>query len=194
MKIAVFYSGFIRTWDHCRKNQEDNFYTPETDAFFYTYEKPHEGVNNFTEISAIYYPDFIDLYKENMNPITNGVHNALCQWHNLFLSFCLLPTGYDIYIKSRCDIKLSGKIDFSQYEINDTNIYIPDGNDHFGGVNDQFAFGSYEVMKKYCSVYLEHGNLFAKGLTFHTELFVYENLKAKGVNIIRLPITSEIIR
>jgi hypothetical protein len=99
-----------------------------------------------------------------------------------------------VYVKSRTDIILGGGINFNDYDINDENIFIPWGNDHCGGVNDQFAFGSHKVMKKYFSVYLEHGNLFREGKTFHTEFYVTENLKKQGVVINRLNITNTIVR
>jgi hypothetical protein len=194
MKIAVLYSGHLRSWNRVKSNQENSFYTPKTDTFFYTYDEPENTkYKSFVRIPGTYYDQPLSIYDANKNPIT-CTDNTLQAWHNLFVGFCLVPKTYDVYVKSRCDIELSGKIDFTKYDINDTNIYIPSGNDHFGGKNDQFAFGSYSVMKKYYSIYLEHQNLFRKGLVFHTELYVTENLKAKGVNIIRLDITNLIIR
>jgi hypothetical protein len=49
-------------------------------------------------------------------------------------------------------------------------------------------------MKAYYSVYLNHGKMFEDGLIFHTEEYVTENMKRCGLNIIRLPITNQIIR
>ncbi len=195
MRVAVFYSGALRTLKECWQNQNDTFSAYDAQLYFYTYDKPH-GVSyrQFIQIPKVFYPDFIDLYKENMNPISNGVHNTLNQWHNQLTSFCLVPSNYDIYVKSRCDVKIEGKIKFEEYKMNDTDIYIPVGNDHFGGVNDQFAFGSYEVMKKYCSVYLNHAKIFARGVCFHTELYVKENLQDLGVNIVRIQPSTHIVR
>ncbi len=194
MRVAVLYSGHLRSWDKVKENQKDSFYTDDTDLFFYTYKTPKgTPFKQFVKIPGTYYDQVVQAYDSNKNPVT-CTDNTLQAWHNLFVGFCLAPNDYDVYVKSRCDIELSGKIDFSQYDINDTNIYIPSGNDHCGGVNDQFAFGSYSVMKKYYSIYLEHQNLFNSGLTFHTEYYVTENLKKQGVNIVRLPITNIIIR
>jgi hypothetical protein len=193
MNVAVLYSGHLRTWNACRQNQIDNFYTPTTETYFYTYDEPETPYKQFNKIQGTYYTEPLDWYNSNKNPVT-CTDNTLQAWHNLFIGFCLVPHNYDVYVKSRTDIVLSGKINFEDYNIDDTNIYIPYGNDHCGGVNDQFAFGSYKVMKKYYSVYLEHGNLFREGKTFHTEFYVTENLKKQGVVINRLNITNTILR
>lgn len=193
MNVAVLYSGHLRTWNACRQNQVDSFYTDNTESYFYTYDEPNTPYRQFVKIPCTYYDKKLDIYDSNKNPITQA-DTSLQQWHVNFVGSCLVPNNYDIYVKSRADIVLSGSINFNDYEIDDKNIYIPWGNDHCGGVNDQFAFGSYEVMKKYFSVYLEHGNLFARGFVFHTEHYVTENLRDKGVNIVRLPQTSYIVR
>lgn len=195
MKIAVLYSGFIRSWNQCRHNQEQNLYTPETDSYFYTYTKPENTpYKQFIQIPEIYYPHLPNHpYVATKNPYSS-VDGSLNNWHNQFVGFCMMQKEYDIYIKSRCDIILSGKINFEHYLIDDKNIYIPYGHDHWNGVNDQLAFGSYNVMKKYFSVYVEHQWIFDSGLQFHPENYVRENLERLGVTINRLNITNDIIR
>jgi hypothetical protein len=194
MKIAVLYSGHLRTWERCKLNHEKNYITKDCDLYFYTYDKPGDtNYKQFIQIPGTYYDKVEHRYDANKNPIT-CTDATLQIWHNLFVGFCLVPKDYDVYVKSRCDIELSGKVDFSKYDIKANNVYIPYGNDHCGGINDQFAFGNYEVMKKYYSIYLEHQNLFQAGLTFHTEYYVTENLKKQGVNIVRLDITDSIVR
>lgn len=194
MKIAVLYSGHIRTWDKCQENQKHSFFTDNTDLFFYTYTKPENtDYKQFIQIPGTYYDKPLNWYDSNKNPIT-CTDNTLQSWHNLFIGFCLVPMDYDVYVKSRCDIVLNKKIDFEKFDYSGNNIYIPVGNDHCGGINDQFAFGSYKVMKDYYSIYLEHQNLFKDGLTFHTEFYVTENLKRKNINIVRLGVTNLIIR
>jgi hypothetical protein len=142
----------------------------------------------------MYYPYLPDHpYVANKNPYSS-VDSTLNQWCSIFVGSRLVPNTYDYYIKSRPDIQLSGTIDFSEFDFNDTDIYIPSGNDHWDGKNDQFLFGSYSVMKKYFSIYIEHRNIFDSGVRFHPEGFVTENLKRQGVNIVRLNITNTIVR
>lgn len=194
MRIAVLYAGHIRTWEQCRENQKRNLWTPETDLFFYTYTRPENTeFKQFIQVPGTYYDKVVHTYDSNKNPVT-CTDNTLQSWHNLFVGFCLVPQGYDIYVKSRCDIELSAKINFNEYQITANDIYIPKEGDFCGGVNDRFAFGSYEVMKAYYSVYLNHGDLFRAGLTFHTEFYVTENLKRQGINIHRLNLVDTIIR
>jgi hypothetical protein len=44
------------------------------------------------------------------------------------------------------------------------------------------------------AIVANHGKMFEDGLIFHTEEYVTENMKRCGLNIIRLPITNQIIR
>jgi hypothetical protein len=193
MRKAILYSGFLRSWNACKQNQLDCI--GEGDKYFYTYELP-DAVDyvQAIQIPEIYYAPIAEhLYMSNKNPFSS-IDSPLNSWHNQYVNFCLVPQGYDVYIKSRCDIQLSGTINFNEFDINNTNIYILSGNDHYNGVNDQFAFGSYEIMKKYFSVYVNHRAVFDTGEMFHPEGYVTKNLQMLGVNIIRLNITNTILR
>ena len=205
MKIAVLYSGQIRTWNQCKANQELNLFTPKTDLFFYTYTEPnpisnesicHTQIGNykqFVKIPGDYFGRDIDQHYPNRNPVSTPL-GVIQPWLNSFIGFCIVPQDYDIYVRSRCDIELSGKINFEDYEINDSEIYIPSGNDYWGGVNDQFAFGNYHVMKTYFSIFIEFEKIYRDGVIFHPEGYVTENLKRHGIHINRLSITNTIVR
>jgi hypothetical protein len=194
MKIAILYSGALRTWNEVRENHENNLFTPDCDLFFYTDEEPENTkYKQYIQIPERYYDVPDGRYDSNKNPITNTA-NTLGMWHNMFIGWCLVPKGYDVYVKARCDSKLNKKIDFLYYDYSGNNIYIPVEGDFCGGVNDRFAFGNYDVMKKYFSIYIEHQNLFQQGLVFHTEYYLTENMKRKMLNIIRIPVTDSIIR
>jgi hypothetical protein len=196
MRIAVLYSGHIRTWDKCKQNQIDSFYNGNTHCFFYTYTEPQNTkYSQFIKIQGTNYQDKAPLYKTNQNDGIVGVEPVLWNWHNSFVGFCLAPTDCDVYVKSRCDITLSGKIDFTQFDLSGNNIYIPEGNDFMPtGVNDQFAFGNYNVMKAYYGVYLSHYEIFMRGIQFHPETYINENLSMRGVNIVRIGVTNTIVR
>jgi hypothetical protein len=196
MRMAVLYSGHLRTWGVCQPNQQDSFYTEDTDAYFYTYDEPQNTkYKQFIQIKGTYYAKNIEEYEINKHYSTISAKNILWAWHNQFIGFCLVPMDYDVYIKSRCDITLSGKIDFNKYEINNKNIYIPGGQDYLpGAINDQFAFGSYDVMKKYFGLYLNHMDLYRAGFVFHPETYVLQNLIRQGIDIIRMDITNDTIR
>lgn len=164
--------------------------------FFYTYTEPlNTKYKRFIEISGTFYGGNSSLYDGFKVTGTTDAYKVLWAWHNQFINFCLTPLGYDVYVKSRCDITLSDKVAFERYYYDDGTVYIPEGNDFApGAVNDQFAFGNYESMKKYFSVYLNHERLFDSGVQFHPETYLAENMRRLGVNIVRIPITNTIVR
>jgi len=188
MKVAVIYSGHLRSWKLCRQNHEECI---GGDRFFFTYTDPGEG--RWVEAPQDYYHyDLSHPYYGNRRPESDPV-NGLNQWHNLFLAFALVPNHYDIVCRTRPDITISHRVDWEAYEYRDDCLYIPSENDYCG-VNDQMAFGNYEAMKKYTSVYLNHGELFGKGYQYNPEIFIQANLKELGVEIKRISHTVEIKR
>jgi uridine kinase len=84
--------------------------------------------------------------------------NIFYQWYKLYECFRFIRTDtYDYIVRLRPDIKflLSTKAfaELFQTFIPD-KLYIPLGNDRKGkGINDQFAIGSYEIIKKYADFY-----------------------------------------
>ncbi len=194
MRIALIYTGHIRTWDKCRGNQYLNIITDECDLYWHTYERPPaDDTDEYFPIPGEFHQYDGHPYDNNRRPETS-VANTLNQWHNNFIGFCMVPKIYDVYVRLRPDITFSDKIDFSQYDCSGNTIYIPHGHNYWDGVNDQVAFGNYEVMKKYYSVYLNHSDIYKHGKIFHTEGYVTENLQRYGVDIVRIPIDNYVIR
>jgi hypothetical protein len=195
VRVAIIYTGHLRTWEKCRKNHDVNLWTDDADLFFHTYDEPFIDLGapgQWTPIPCEYHYIIDHPYNARRRPEIS-IGNTLNQWHNNFIGFCIAPKGYDVYVRCRPDIIFSGHIDLNQ-DLSGNKIYIPTGQDYYTGINDQFAFGNYETMKAYYSVYLNHGKMFEDGLIFHTEEYVTENMKRCGLNIIRLPITNQIIR
>ena len=185
------YCGALRSWARCRQNHIENLWT-DGHAFFHTYENPNEPNSTFIQIPGEFYAMDGVSHKFNQRKRPEAcVAQSLNQWHNMFVGFSLAPKGYDVYVKTRPDLMFNGKINFN---VNlDNQIYIPEAND-FGGINDRFAFGNYETMKKYYSVYINHEELWNEGVEFHTETMQLANLKKQGVNINRIPVTESILR
>jgi hypothetical protein len=194
MRVAIIYTGHLRTWEKCRDNHKSCLWTEETVKYFHTYDLP-DGIemwDAWMPIPCEYHYIIDHPYNARRRPEIS-IGNTLNQWHNNFIGFCIAPKGYDVYVRCRPDIIFSGHIDLKQ-DLSGNKIYIPSGQDYYTGYNDQFAFGNYETMKAYYSVYLNHGKMFEDGLIFHTEEYVTENMKRCGLNIIRLPITNQILR
>lgn len=81
-------------------------------------------------------------------------------------------------------MKFNGRLDFSQYNCSENNIYIPQGMD-YTGINDQFAFGNHKVMKAYYSVLMNQGHLWSEGTRFSSEGMQLANLNSQDINIVR---------
>lgn len=193
MRVALIYTGHLRTWEKCKPDHFQKIITPESDLYFYTYEDPMMG--RFVKIPGEYWSLEIGShpYDKNRRPETS-VANTFNQWHNNFIGFNLVPKVYDVYVRIRADITFSERVDFTKYDYSGLKVYIPHGHNYWGGVNDQVAFGNYEAMKKYYSVYLNHGEIFKAGVEFHTERYVTENLRREGVEVVRIPIDNFVVR
>lgn len=196
MRIALIYTGHLRTWRQCAANHRDCVNSSDADFFWHVYDDmPDVDKKHYTRIPGEYWAldGHSHPYDQNRRPETS-VANTLNQWHNNFIGFCLVPKVYDVYVRIRPDITFSGKINFHSYDYSGNKIYIPHGHNYYGAVNDQIAWGNYEVMKAYYSIYLNHHKIFADGIRFHTETYVTENLKRHNIEIIRVPIDNYVIR
>ncbi len=163
-----------------------NIYSEDCDLFFYTYEKP-EGVTykQWIQIPRPLYADPFKEHKYNSRKANeNTIYNCLNQFANNFVGFRTLPLGYDIYVRIRPDIKFNGHLNFTEFDTQGNNIFIPEGH-NFGGINDQFAFGNYEVMEKYYSLFMNCHQLWEDGCLFHSETLQLTNLQREGINIVR---------
>ena len=202
-QIALIYTGNLRTFmAECRTNHGEYIYTKDCSFYWYTYEEPeiktvltHPNLEkysidgfrwHFVKVPESFYPDPFKEHKyATRMRKENTVYQTLAQWHTNFVGFCLVPRGYDVYVRIRPDIKFNGRVNFDDFDCTGNNIYIPDGND-YGGVNDQFAFGSYEVMKVYYSVYVNCHQLWEDGVEWHSEGMQLSNLQRHGINIVRI--------
>jgi len=195
MTAALCYSGFLRTWERCAPNHKEFIYDQnnEVHKYFYTYEFPGE-VNVFGRGEMVryvqcphpFYDDPFAPHEFDKNKAgETKVHQVYNMMHNRLVGFSLIPKGYDFYVNIRTDMVFNGPLDFSKYEAKPNTIYIPKGMD-YRGINDQFAFGDYDTMRKYFSVYLNAWPLHLDGHLFNSEVFHLANLNKYGIEIVRL--------
>lgn len=184
MNVCLIYSGHLRTFDRCRGNHEANLQPAPAYIVHYNETTPFEDE-----------PYTADIWGYNANKAgETEAWNTINMWRNMWKAFLRAPKGHDVYVRIRYDIVLEGLIDFTRHDYPPDKVYIPVGNDYRGGVNDQFAFGSYEAMEKYYSVYLDHPAHFAAGKMFHSESYLKHTLDMRGVRIERLPFLNLIVR
>ena len=193
--IAIIYSGFLRTWEQVRQNHLDNLWRQGCFLHFHTDKKPVDNRKGKTLVPMCYHPlaeqltSFPAALRTNQRPETS-IGNTLNQWRNRKNAFKHAGIGCHVYVIARTDIEFSGPINLN---IIPGKVYIPSGCD-YGGVNDQFAFGDYDSMQVYCSLYDHYSKYFNEGLTFHPESYLHHHLVANGIEIIRIPQTNNIVR
>ena len=208
MRISVLIYGRLNKCIEHYENFIWAFGKEHTIDFFLSSDNSNEQLLN----------DFIQLYKPirytndpihyncdlanypGKQPETN-IHNMTCHFINKWRVFTLLEDyiyteniQYDCVISLRVDLVFSTICNFENLEEN--TIYIPSGFDYIDrGINDQFAYGTFEVMKKYNLIYLNMIPLLESGLSIpHPESLTYANIHYYNINIKRINITHSIER
>ena len=159
-RIEKFKDNYDRILDVIGKNNTvDIFYSsdyepPQKIAEFIELYKPVKIVNERIIHANIIskYPNLFD-YQNN-----NRFYSFECQYINKMRVFMLLDEylketniTYDLVICTRMDLEFCSVIPTIIPKEN--TIYIPLESDFEGGINDQFALGTVEVMRKYCNLY-----------------------------------------
>lgn len=185
MTVCMIYSGWLRTWEQCKGNHAEVLRPAPAHVVHY-----NETTHDLTPFPREQW----EHYRENKAPETEP-ENTLSMWRGMWEAWRLAPQGFDCYVRNRYDIVLEGGgVNFEEWPMIDDTVYIPEGQDFRDGVNDQFAFGNYQSMEKYYSVFLYHKTHFDAGKPFHSESYLKYTLEMLGVKIVRIPITNRIIR
>lgn len=91
---------------------------------------------------------------------------------------------YDIVLSLRIDVKFNNS-SFNFENVDDNTIYIPN-NEDYGGINDQLAYGKFDVMKKYMNIILNCNYLLNNSLSRpHPESLTLANICYNRLNIKR---------
>ena len=94
------------------------------------------------------YPNKRD--ETNLDTMTRHFINKQRVFHLLEKHVKTTGKQYDVVVSIRTDLKINSKFNF---KINPNTIYIPRGNDFIShAINDQIAYGTYDVMKKYMNI------------------------------------------
>lgn len=122
-------------------------------------------------------------YSETKPDNVYAMHYKIKKGFDLIEGYQSFKKSYDIVIKIRFDIRLETFIDL--YEVNPNKIYIPEGWDHREGINDLFAVGGYDTMKKYCNLYLHLEEHYGNTSIFHPETLLKVHLEKNEIEIER---------
>jgi hypothetical protein len=167
MKIAVLLPGRIKKITECCDNWHHVFNMNKNEVYFYNYDWEENykfytdeekntinklckivKIENFEENNTITDP-WLSWYGEEKIKLSNVKYFlSLKKVFELFEQNENINT-FDLVVKYRPDIKTKDKFNF----VNPKNcVFIPSELD-FEGINDQIAYGSPDVMKKYCANY-----------------------------------------
>jgi FkbM family methyltransferase len=141
-----------------------------------------------------YYKKFIDLYKiKKYNFEKIDLPNRVSMFHNIKKAFVLIPADeYDAVMYARTEIEF-GKEKFSLAIPDDNTIFVPGGEDHCGGLNDRFAFGSYNAMFKYTSIG-DNIEEYQKAVhDLHPETTLKYHVNTVGLNIQRFDMNTVLL-
>ena len=117
--------------------------------------------------------------------LTRKQKNSIIQWYRIYKCFSYIPDEYDIIIRIRPDCKIlineTNFVDIISNCIHNT-ICIPSGFDldkHH--LNDQIAYGSYNIMKIYSSIFYT----ISYTSDYSSEAYLYKYLHSNSITIKR---------
>lgn len=177
MKVAILLVGHIRTWELCRENFIQRLQQSsgdQIDIFVHTYtqlthknnpyEKNPKDLTQEEIMDKLSGLNVVQLIIEDCDTVTNDFIEKYPKYRNFSganqgraLQMCNEMRKqyeienniqYDVIVRTRFDLILYSKPNFSKCLSNDT-IYICHGGSG-GSPDDMFAFGNRKVMDEYC--------------------------------------------
>ena len=205
MKIAVLFSGRVYKFGSHYNNIMENV-VQDHDADFYLSHSPELNEEDDLEVFKEMYkpvavcndpiPDF-DFQKYHIvDEIFTKRRNVVSMFYNRKRVFDLIKASgknYDCIVSYRLDLFSSTKIDYTKLEREP--IYIPEGQDYSGGINDQVAYGTYEPMNIYMNLFDSMKTYLENNMCiFNPEILNRCHLLSNKLPIIRVPYKYELIR
>lgn len=189
MKVAILISGRINTNRELYDSFCKQFDIQQNDTDVYVSHSPGYSEKTIEEFKSLYNPvDMIqsdEKYPQEVlefGTIHSRLHNVLCMFLNRKKAFELLVKcgkTYDFIISTRCDLFFSDPIPWEtirEHKHNKNILFVPEGSD-WGGLNDQFAIGTFEPMKRYCDVFDNILPMVKSGIILHPETLLLNHMK-----------------
>jgi hypothetical protein len=206
MRIAILLFGRSRHAEHTYPTLVHSLGNHSADVFYSGDNEPIEKLIEIcTPVSLINepitytvdfskYPIFIpDIYAPNFDSMTRHFINKKRVFILLEDYMAKHGVAYDLVICARLDIPIHGLAIPEPAPAKNT-VYIPLGYDYFG-INDRFAMGDVDSMKKYMLLYDSAVYLLDTKVTVpHPESLALANIKYKGLEVVRIQVSTEIIR
>lgn len=187
---AVCITGQYRTWDRVKDNILQNIIRDNTDVFFVCDEDlsiDNKDYEILKESQSFYDESVLQLFRSRKNPETS-VENSLNMFYKIMKCNELKTQyenknnfKYDTVVRIRTDSHFKEPIIFSEDK---DKIFIPINLD-FGGMCDQFAYGSSDLMNIFCDLFPNIKRYFDEGCRFHPETLLKYHCDKVGLHIIR---------
>lgn len=205
MKVAICFSGLVRTFEECFPTYDRirNLY----DCDLFVASTPNNILEKYSFKKTLFLEDqwLDEKWWNNCKNSETIIQNTLRQFLFIELANKIRlehekETGqkYDFIIRTRLDNILIDDIPKLE-ECDPEKIYIPEGHDHpmaipGMGINDRFAFGGDRVMNVYCNKFNKIEEYMDKGLRFHPETILRWILDQNNLKIVRFKTCSKINR
>ncbi len=191
MRIALMYSGLVRTLAHTWPITQAQFRGYETDVYCYFNEPEKESfvqaLLSPTRIITEPEHNFPDSdYDKRLGPGVNRVQNDLRQLNGLKrVNQLRRSTGivYDWVFRIRADNEFTTPPEPLE-TLDRSFIYIPRFSNWFG-YNDKFGFGPPELMDVYMERFGDFDAYFQGGGTFQMESFLAFHLRRNRIPVAR---------
>lgn len=195
MKVAICFSGQVRTFEKCFPSYSRILDRYDCDLF--AASTPNEVLPNYPFKRLVMTED-VSLDEKNYGnrkrpEIT--MQNVLRQFR--FIEICddlRVQEGveYDFVIRTRFDNLLLRDIP-DLHDCDREAIHIPREHD-WGGINDRFAFGGDRAMRVYCDKNSRIDDFMIQGGVFHPETILLWVLRSRGLSITRIWECTRLLR
>lgn len=219
MKVALCLSGHLRSYELTHNALQKFIIKPlQADVFIHTWETV--GVSSHIDGSTIYLKTNSILkrlysYYEPKQIIVESLNRTQGLQYKKYLIDKRSPISvtnmfykiykadqlrqnylytHDLVIRARPDLLFNAEIssEYLSEAVKENCLFLPDCG-HFGGINDQFAFGSASAMKIYSDCYNKLDEL-VKKTTFLPEALLKAHLLESKVPVKFFPINYTLIR
>lgn len=215
LKTALCISGHMRTFESNFPSIQEHILSQlNCDVFIHTWDtlglsyRPLDGnlqktndIELYQKLTKLFNPKKIIIEPKKEFPITHlmrtrlepgrDVHGMLSMFYKIEACNSLKKEyetlnniKYDLVIRFRGDISMGAPLPINK-TFNKNYLYVPNyGN--YGGLCDQLAFGSSEVMDKYSSVYSNIQHHLETGAIFNPEKILHYHILSLNIPISKL--------
>lgn len=175
MKVAIIYSGFLRNFKENKNSHQHCLWSlsDKTDIFIHSWsilgdapmDGQYKGVQTMPELDVLFRNKLMRISVEPKKDMQAKMYEKYCtdrqpqrlasMFYSTEKAFNLIDDNYDLYIRTRGDIKIEAGLDpenIKKVLADQSTIGVPNFG-HYFGLNDQFVYGSRKAMEAYCKVY-----------------------------------------